>query len=242
MDGLHGTVSDSVPTLDGFFPSLAPVADCRPSTDGLIERRLDDLQTLVVSKTRAGFDRPMVEALRLIVRDAAAGRLGGLKFLAFDFCHHSQGHAGGAEGFPALVAEVANLILKAPIVAVACARAHMEGADLEFALACSMLVGERGAQFSFADDPLSATGIYGFLAQKLGFVAAERLMEGAEVLGADEMRALLLLKDVAEPGDGVAALEQFLRRTARRHNSCYGIYRAQRITAPALEHRSGAYS
>lgn len=234
MDGLHGTVSDGAPALNAFFPSLAPVADYRPSTDGLVERRLDDLDTLVVTKTRAGFDQPMVDALRQTLRDAAAGRLGRLKFLAFEFAHDTQGPAVGADGFRSLIADVANLILKAPIVAVACARGHMEGADLEFALACSMLIGERGAQFSFADDPIAAMGVYGFLSQKLGFVRAERLMEGGEVLDVDQMHDLLLLKDVAEAGEGRAGLETFLRRTARRHNSCYGIYRAQRMTAPAL--------
>lgn len=240
MDGLQGSVSDGGAALNAFFPSLAPVADYRPATDGLVERRLDDVDTLIVTKTRAGFDKPMVDALRQIVRDAAAGRLGRLKFIVFEFSHDTSGPAIGAEGFHALITEVANLILKAPIVAVACARGHMEGADLEFALACSMLVGERGAQFSFADDPVAAMGVYSFLAQKLGFVRAERLMEGGEVLDADQMQELLLLKDVAEAGEGRAGLETFLRRTARRHNSCYGIYRAQRIAAPAVDMQFGA--
>jgi len=203
---------------------------------------MEDLETLVVTKRVAGFDRGCVDGLRDIIAQAAAGTLGPLKFITFEFAHDGTGSSAGADGFQTLVSEVANLILRAPVVSVACARGYMEGADLEFALACSMLIGEDGATFSFSGDPVISVGVYGFLAQKIGFVAAERLMEEGEVLQAEQMRQLLLLKDVAERGDGAGGMEQFLRRTARRHNSCYGIYRAQRIASPAVDESRRAAS
>ena len=151
-----------------------------------------------------------------------------------DFAH--DGHAGPANSdeFDALITEAANLILSAPIVLIANARGPMAGADIEFALACSMLVGEAGAEFSFAEDPIVSVETYGFLAQKLGFVRAERLMESGEVLTAHQMHELLLLKDVIDESDG---LRGFLTKTARRHNSCYGIYRASRMASPVRRGR-----
>lgn len=203
-------------------------------SERLAWRRLAHLETLVITKTVAGFEGPCVQALTKLILDARSGRLGPLKFLVMDFAHPGSADAAGAEGFSTLVSNAADLILQAPIVSIAYARAHMTGADLEFALGCSMLIGERGAKYSFAADPLSALGIYGFLAQKIGFVRAERLMEGGEILDADGMRDLLILKDVIEAGEGSDGLERFLRTHARRHNSCYGIYRAQRIASPSI--------
>jgi enoyl-CoA hydratase/carnithine racemase len=169
------------------------------------------------------------------VRDAAAGRLGQLKFIAFDFAHPGDEEAMAGKGFDALVTDLADLILHAPVVSVGYARGSLSGADLELALACSMLVGEECARFSFAADPVSSVRTYGFLARKIGFVRAERLMERGEVLDAAQMRDLFLLKDVVKGGAGLAGLDQFLRHTLRRHNSAYGIYRAQRIaTSSAL--------
>ncbi|MEO6340128.1 MAG: hypothetical protein ABIO39_08840 [Caulobacteraceae bacterium] len=223
------------------FPALVdPVIGLVAEMEGLRARRMDDLDTIVLTKTTPGFSAAHISAVRELLADAKAGRLGRLKFLAFEFVHEGEGAPSEDDGFHVMLGEVANLILSAPIVTVACARGRMAGADLEFALACSMLVGERGARFSFAADPIVSIGTYGFLAQKIGFVRAERLMEEGEVLDVEQMQALLLLKSVSEDGGGVAGLEHFLRRTARRHNSCYGIYRAQRITSPAMTGRMGA--
>ena len=233
---VNGGASPALP-----YPSLVePVVGLVAEMDGLRARRMDELDTIVVTKTAPGFGAAHIAALRELLSDAKAGRLGRLKFLAFEFFHEGEGQPSEDEAFHALLGDVANLILSAPIVTVACARGRMAGADLEFALACSMLVGERGAHFSFAADPIVSIGTYGFLAQKIGFVRAERLMEEGEVLDVAQMQELLLLKSISEDGGGVAGLEHFLRRTARRHNSCYGIYRAQRITSPALTGQWGA--
>lgn len=218
---------------------VPPIAPTLP--EGLAIQRFDDLDTVVITKSVAGFDSDCIVHLRETLRDAAAGQLGRLKFLVLDFAH--TGHAGPVSGddFDALVTEAANLILRAPVVLVANARGPMSGVDLEFALACSMLIGEAGAQFSFAEDPIVSMETYGFLAQKLGFVRAERLMETGEILTAQQMHELLLLKDVVEDGAGIEGLRAFLSKTARRHNSCYGIYRAHRMASPVARQNRVAF-
>ncbi|MDB5440177.1 MAG: enoyl-CoA hydratase [Caulobacteraceae bacterium] len=197
---------------------------------GLKVSRDDELQALIVTKTLSGFSAPIIADLRDIIRDVAAGRFGSLKFLAFDFAHEGFPFAMAADGFDGLVDDLCNLILAAPVISVACARADMAGADLEFALACSMFVGERGRRFSFAADTTVSLSFYGLLAMKIGFVQAERLMDGADIIDADRLHGLLLMKEVGEAD----VLSQVLGKTARRHNSCYGIYRAQRISAQAV--------
>jgi enoyl-CoA hydratase/carnithine racemase len=219
----------------GAFPVFPAVStQIKARSEGLIERRLEAAQSLVVSKLAPGFDDECVEGLRRIVDEVAAGRRGALKFLVFDFAHHMTRDSEAGEGFGRLINAVANLVVKAPIVAVASVRADLTGADLDLALACNLIMAEAGRQFSFGADPTVSLATYGFLSQKIGFVRAEKLMEGGAVLDAEQMHDLLLVKTVMPDGAGFAGIEQQLTRSVRRHNSTYGIYRAQRITHPAL--------
>ncbi len=238
MDGFQSVdILDFDPAVLPIFPSLGGflhARDGRARNEGLIEHRIPALQTLVITKLVAGFDDDCVDSLRRIVDDVAAGRLGPLKFLVLDFAHHMERDSEGGTDFNRLVNEVAQLILRAPIVSVACVRANMAGADLELALACNMMIAETGRRFSFAADPALSLATYGFLSQKIGFVRAERLMEIGESMDAGQMRDLLLVKATLERGAGFGEVEQFLARALRRHNAAYAIYRAQRIASPSF--------
>lgn len=206
-----------------------PAVDMLSGAAGLSVRYLEDSETLVITKSVPGFDQPCIDGLRHIVAEAAAGRLGALKFLTFDFAHAGFPLSLAADGFDALLSEIADLILSAPVVSIASARANLAGADMELALACCMLIGEGDRRFSFAADPTVSISTYGLLARKIGFVRAERLMEKGDIIGAATMQDLYLLKEVMEPEIGAAGVEAFALKSARRHNACYGIYRAQRM-------------
>jgi hypothetical protein len=238
MDGFQGVdILDFDPGVLPIFPSLGgflQARDGRSGNEGLIEHRIEALQTLVITKLVAGFDDECVDSLRLIIEDAAAGRRGPLKFLVLDFAHHMERDSEGGTDFNRLVNDVAQLILRSPIVSVACVRAHLAGADLELALACNLMIAEAGRRFSFAADPTVSLATYGFLSQKIGFVRAERLMETGDSVNAEQMRDLLLVKAMLEEGAGFGEVEQFLARSLRRHNSAYAIYRAQRIASPCF--------
>ena len=221
-----------------FGPPIAHRLGAR--SESLSLARLDLIEALVVTKSAPGFDGGCVETLRRIVTETCNSSLGRVKFLVFDFAHLGRDESIAAEGFQELVGTVADLILTAPVVPVASARSFMAGADLEFALACSMFIGEHGTEYSFGADPVGSVGLYGSLAQKIGFVRAERLMDRGDVLSAEEMRDLLLLKEVSESGAGLGAIDRFLRTRARKHNSCYALYRAQRIALPSIYQRLAA--
>lgn len=212
---------------------LSNPLDFLETQNSLTPRRLDDVSALVVSKLSAGFDRSCVDTLTLLLRRIAEGKLTGLKYLVFDFAHQAaEGAAEAAEGFEDLASANAQLILDAPVISIAWARSYMADSDLDFALSCSMMVAERGARFSFDADPAASIGVYGSLAQKIGFVKTERLMESGEVLTADDLRDLFLVKEVVENVDGMAGIERYVKQCGRRYNASYGIFRAQRITMP----------
>jgi enoyl-CoA hydratase/carnithine racemase len=201
---------------------------------------LEPLDALVVTKSLPGFDKASVDTLAALVGAIARGDFAGLKYLVLDFAHRGgAGKTESAMGFEDLVAAHAELILDAPIITIAWARSFMIGADLDFALHCSVLAAQRGARFSFDGDPMALFGVYAALARKIGFVKTERLIENGEILEADDMRDLLVAKDVVEAEAGMAPIERYLRQSARRFNSSQAIFRAQRMATPALDRRAG---
>ncbi|MBY6239646.1 enoyl-CoA hydratase-related protein [Methylosinus sp. Sm6] len=204
--------------------------------------RFDDLDTLLLSKLEPGFDGDSIEGLSLLLEHISTDRLRGLKYLVYDFAHRSDCEPAAADGFDDLASANARLILDAPVISIAWARSYLKGVDLDFALSCSMIVADRDARFCFEADLTSAVGVYGALAQKLGFMKAERLMENGEVLTAVQMQELGLVKHIVESDQGVGGAASYVRQCGRRHNASYSMFRAQRITAPPVRRQSAAAS
>lgn len=190
------------------------------------------LELSVVRKSRPGFDRIEIARLRQAIADVASGRHGPSKFLVLDFGKGS-GPVSSEPEFDALLGEAADLILEAPVVSIAWCRGRVQGGDLELALACSMIVSETGAEFLFDFELVESLRSYARLAHRIGFVQAERLLETEAVLTAEAMLDLHLAKAVVPATAGDESILSFVQSRMRRHNSAYGIYRAQRMAMPA---------
>jgi hypothetical protein len=198
---------------------------------GLELTRLPACEAVVLTKRQAGVEAASADAIAAAVDLAAAGRLGRPKYLALDFAHAGGGPEGGGDpGAPAR--ELRNLVLRAPVVPVAFVRAPLGGADLELAFSCSLVIAEQGASFDFGVGPEDFPSLYPLLAEKVGFVRTERLLEPGLAVGAEALRDQLLVREVAPAGAGLGFLEAYLGRHLRRHNSFHSIYRAQRMVAP----------
>jgi hypothetical protein len=210
-------------------------ADLLEGADGLRLSRLPSCQAMVVTKARPGVTEADARSLTTLVQAIGSGQLGRPMYLVLDFAQFGQAEPAQGGGFEGLATELTSLVLKAPVVPVAFVRTEVGGGDLELALACSLLVADEDARFDFNADPLEALGLYALLAQKIGFVRAERLMEQGRQVSADEMKELLLVKEVVRAGQGLDGLEAFLARHMRRHNSFYSIYRAQRLLSASRE-------
>ena len=203
-------------------------ADFKCKSASLELNRLEGGDVLVVSKLHPGFDDECVDDLTRLLSAISSGRTARPKYLVFDFAHLRGGEASGSVGFRNLVVANSELILEAPVITVAWVRSFMAGADFEFACHCAMMVVERGALFSFDGDPDRLFGLYASLARKIGLVKTQGLMETGAVLGAEDMRNLMLAKDVVEPRRGLAAMGDYMRQCGRRYNAAYAIFRAQR--------------
>ncbi len=209
--------------------------DLLDGAPGLQLSRLPSCQALVVTKTSPGLGEAQARSLTSLVRSIGLGQLGNPMYLVLDFAHLGHAEPAHGNGFEGLATELTGLVLKAPVVPVAFVRTEVGGGDLELALACSVLVADDGARFDFNADPLEALGLYALLAQKIGFVRAERLMEQGRRISAEEMKELLLVKEVVRADQGLDDLEAFLARHMRRHNSFHSIYRAQRLLSASRE-------
>ncbi len=191
-------------------------------------RKLVELDSSVVSKKRPGFRREDIEQFSDALEEALDENP---KFLIFDFAHRlgASDTRNGFDGLPELIHACANLIATSSVVAVAWVRGPMAGADLEFALSCSMIAAEAPATFALS--PYGAA--YAFLARKIGVARAEQIMLERDVLDAAAMRDLLLVRHVeSASGEDDAALEAFLGRSLRRHYALAHLYRALRLVMP----------
>ncbi len=190
---------------------------------------IEPLEAVIVARTRQVWDEGQIGLLRQTIRRIATGQTA-CKFLVLDIPSCQEGMGKPPNGFDECVEDVMNLIVEVPVISIAWARGLLAGADLEMALTCSIMVGEPEAALSFERDLVNSLRSYSLLAQKIGFVQAERLMENGTVLGAKAAYDLMLLHSIVPPQGGpFDGIAEFVKTRTRRHNSSYGIYRAQRI-------------
>jgi len=192
---------------------------------------------LIISKSRAGFDPVTAAAAAAMLKSVARGERGDLKFLIFDFAHGASPTPPAPESFAEIVAITAEMVVSTPVITLAWARSLMGGPDFDFAMHCSAIVAETGAKFSFEGDPFELFGLYAAIGRRIGFVKTERLIERDLVLGAEESRQLMIVKDVVASQPEFAAIDAYLRLFGRRYNASHAIFRAERMAQPAIDRR-----
>jgi DSF synthase len=69
-------------------------------------------------------------------------------------------------------------------------------------------------------------GAHALLARKLGSAMADRIIVSNETFTAEQMYELGIVHHLAEPGDGVNAVRDFIKRSDRRHAGLVGSRRA----------------
>ncbi|MEL7447146.1 MAG: enoyl-CoA hydratase-related protein, partial [Pseudomonadota bacterium] len=71
-------------------------------------------------------------------------------------------------------------------------------------------------------------GAHALLARKLGSAMADRLITSNRTYTAEEMYDLGIVHELAEPGDGLNATRDFIKRSDRRHAGLVGSRRAMK--------------
>ena len=235
LDVISGESADIVARFDegGVARNMSPR---RHASDKISIQILEDVELVVVTLNGSAFGAGETEVLLKLVRDVASGLVGPCKFIVFDFMVGSDKAKPSFE-FNTLIEELSNLIFQVSVVSVAWVRQELASTDLELALACSVIVCEKGARIAFNIDLIESLRTYSLLAHRIGFVQAERLMENSSILSATEAYELMLSHSVVDAEQGVGGIRRFARSRMRRHNSACGLYRAQRIAmASSVNH------
>jgi len=125
--------------------------------------------------------------------------------------------------------------LSLPIVTIALIQGDAVGGGLESALSFNVLVAERDARFSLPENAFGmfpGVGAHSLLTRRIGAAAAERLMFSGKIYTAEDMYDLGLVHILAEPGEGEAAVRNYIRQNQRRMNGQLGSYRAAQMVNP----------
>lgn len=127
------------------------------------------------------------------------------------------------------------IALDLPVVTIALIQGDAVGGGFESALSFNVLIAERGSTFSLPENLFGmfpGVGAHSFLTRRLNVAQAEKLMLSGRNYSAEEMHELGLVHVLAEPGQGEAAVRDYIRQNGKRQNGQHGVYRASREVNP----------
>ena len=125
--------------------------------------------------------------------------------------------------------------LKLPVVTIGLAQGDALGGGLESLLSFDVIVAERGARFGLPENLFGlfpGMGAHSFLMRRLGVHrAADMILHGA-TFTAQQMYDWGIVHVLAEPGEGVQAVQKYIDRNVRRHRAHVAVYEGFRIVDP----------
>lgn len=121
--------------------------------------------------------------------------------------------------------------LDLPMLTIGLVQGAALGGGFEALLSFDFIVAEKTATFGLPEIMFGlfpGMGAHALLSRKLGSAMAERLILSNETYTAEQMFELGLVHELAEPGDGVSACKQFIKKSERRHAGLVGSRRAMK--------------
>lgn len=120
-----------------------------------------------------------------------------------------------------------------PMLTIGLVQGAALGGGFEALLSFDFIVAERTATFGLPEIMFGlfpGMGAHALLARKIGSAGAERLILSNETYTAEQMYELGIVHELAEPGDGLNACKQFIKKSERRHAGLVGSRRAMKRT------------
>jgi len=122
-----------------------------------------------------------------------------------------------------------------PMLTIGLVQGQALGGGFEALLSFDHIVAERGATFGLPEVAFGlfpGMGAHPILSRKLGTAMADRLILGGETYSAEAMYDLGIVHQLAEPGEGVQAVRDFMAKSDRRHAGLVNAKRAMQVAAP----------
>lgn len=125
--------------------------------------------------------------------------------------------------------------LDLPMLTIGLVEGAALGGGFEALLSFDFLVAERGATFGLPEIMFGlfpGMGAHAILSRRLGSAMADRLILSNETYTAEQMYELGLVHQLAEPGEGLKACRDFIKRSERRHPGLVNARKAMKRTRP----------
>lgn len=119
--------------------------------------------------------------------------------------------------------------LDIPMLTVGLVQGAALGGGFEALLSFDYVIAERQATFGLPEIMFGlfpGMGAHALLSRKLGSAMADRIIVSNETFTAEQMYDMGLVHALAEPGDGVNAVRDFIKRSDRRHAGLVGSRKA----------------
>lgn len=129
--------------------------------------------------------------------------------------------------------------LSLPAITIGLVQGDALGGGFESLLSFDIVIAERGSRFGLPEAIFGlfpGMGAHSILARRLGSARADELIRSARTYSAEEMAELGLVHELADPGRGVEAVADYMRRNARFHAGQRGAHRARRLVEDITLH------
>jgi DSF synthase len=217
----------------------------RPSFTPEVLGELRRMRQLLASRQgAAGSQEPQVKYMVLGSRMPGIFNLGGDLHLFADLIRKRDRAALTAYA-RACVAEVhANsMALDLPIITMSLVQGDALGGGFEAALSSNVIIAERSAKFGLPEimfNLFPGMGAYNFIARRTNAATAERMIMSGRIYTGAELYDMGIVDVLAEDGRGEEALNDYVRKNARRHAAQRAIYQArQRVNPITLQDLNG---
>ena len=121
-----------------------------------------------------------------------------------------------------------------PTLTIGLVQGQALGGGFEALLSFDYIVAERQSTFGLPESTFGlfpGMGAHVLLTRKLGSALADRLILSNRTYSAQDMYDLGIVHDVVEPGEGVAAVRDFIARSGRKHAGLVNAKRALRVSS-----------
>lgn len=119
--------------------------------------------------------------------------------------------------------------LEIPMLTIGLVQGSALGGGFEALLSFDYIVAERQSTFGLPEVMFGlfpGMGAHALLSRKLGSAMADRIIVSNETYTAEQLYDLGVVHALAEPGDGVNAVRDFIKKSDRRHAGLVGSRRA----------------
>jgi DSF synthase len=125
-----------------------------------------------------------------------------------------------------------------PLITMALVQGDALGGGFETALSCDVIVAEKSAKMGLPEvlfNLFPGMGAYSFLTRRIGPSEAHRMVTSGTIYTAEQLHAMGIVDVVAEDGEGVYALRDYVKCNYRRHNAQFASLQARKRVHPITE-------